>query len=228
MRTPDAKRLFKNIFSDAVKEPSAVLDEAAFPAYAHRNPLIDRLFWGRLSAVEDYLSARPPGAILDFGCGSGVMSYIMAGFSERVVASDIEPASFRRMESAVRFPGNIAFASAPELDSDRYLQYFDAIVALDVLEHVGDLTSILERFALLLQPGGVVVISGPTENKLYRLGRRIAGERFTGDYHVTNIGRIEEECRRHGRVQNIATLYPILPLFKVFSLHFAKRLNATD
>ena len=96
-------------------------------------------------------------------------------------------------------------------------------MALDVLEHVEDLTGILRQFEKLLRPTGVVVISGPTESALYRLGRRIAGQRFTGDYHVSNIGKVEAECRRHGSVQPIATLYPVLPLFKVFALRFEPR-----
>ena len=221
MRTLRAKRLFKRIFAVAVKERSAILDEAAFPAYAHCNPLIDRLFWGRLAQAERYLSRQSCGAVLDFGCGSGVMSYIVAGFSERVIATDIEPSTFGYMQSAVRFPENIAFASASELTAERYTHYFDVIVALDVLEHVDDLSGTLRGFATLIKPGGVVVISGPTENKLYQLGRKLAGKRFTGDYHITDIRRIEEECRHHGSVRNIATLYPILPLFRLFSLHFA-------
>ena len=107
-----------------------------------------------------------------------------------------------------------------DLKEERFQLSFDAIIALDVLEHVDDLTDILQQFRRLLKPGGIVVISGPTENGLYKLGRRIAGKRFTGDYHVSNIGRIEQECRRIGLVNKIATIYPMLPLFKVFSLQF--------
>lgn len=223
MRTLETKQLFKQAFRAAIREKSAVLDEAAFPAYAHRNPLIDHIFWGRLAAAERYLAPRSLGTVLDFGCGSGVMSYIISGFAQRVVATDIEPASFHRMQGAVDFPSNIVFANVLELASETYRRSFDAIIALDVLEHIEDLTGILRQFQTLLRPTGVVVISGPTENALYRLGRWIAGERFTGDYHVSNIRKVEAECCRHGSVQLIATLYPVLPLFKVFSLQFDEK-----
>ncbi|HAX69509.1 MAG TPA: hypothetical protein DCY14_07890, partial [Anaerolineae bacterium] len=50
------------------------LDEAAFPAYSHPNPLINWLFWQRLRKVMDYIQRPTPyEKILDFGCGSGVM-----------------------------------------------------------------------------------------------------------------------------------------------------------
>jgi 2-polyprenyl-3-methyl-5-hydroxy-6-metoxy-1,4-benzoquinol methylase len=220
LRTREAKKLFKQAFRKAIQEKSTILDEAAFPAYAHRNPVIDRVFWGRLAAAERYLATRSLQAVLDFGCGSGVMSFIVSGLAERVVATDIEPATLVRMQSAIAFPSNIVFASATELAGQTYMQSFDAIIALDVLEHIPDLTEVLRLFMNLLKPTGVVVISGPTENALYKLGRRIAGRRFTGDYHVSNIARIEAECRRHGHVQTIAVLYPVLPLFKVFTLQF--------
>jgi 2-polyprenyl-3-methyl-5-hydroxy-6-metoxy-1,4-benzoquinol methylase len=220
MRTQEARALFKKVFRESIREKSDVLDEAAFPAYAHRNPLIDHIFWGRLAAAERYISARPPKAVLDFGCGSGVMSYILSGLAERVVATDIEPTAFHVMQSAVGFPANIAFVSATELEEERYQLSFDAILALDVLEHVNDLRQVLLRFEELLRPGGVVVISGPTENPLYRLGRRLAGNRFTGEYHLSNIASIKAMCRQHGFVQPIAKLYRALPLFEVFSLQF--------
>jgi 2-polyprenyl-3-methyl-5-hydroxy-6-metoxy-1,4-benzoquinol methylase len=220
LRTLDAKQIFKRHFEAAIREKSAILDEAAFPAYAHRNPLIDRIFWGRLAAAEKFLATKSLKSVLDFGCGSGIMSYIMSGFAKLVVATDIEPATFNRMQQAVSFPRNVVFTTVPELASETYRRSFDAIIALDVLEHIEDLTGILGQFEKLLRPTGVVVISGPTESALYRLGRRIAGKRFTGDYHVSNVGKIEAECRRHGSIQPIATLYPVLPLFKVFSLQF--------
>jgi len=223
MRTPEAKQIFKRHFATAIQEKSAILDEAAFPAYAHRNPLIDRIFWGRLAAAEKYLATKSLDSVLDFGCGSGIMSYIMSGFAGRVVATDLEPATFNRMQQAVGFPRNVEFKAASELAAETYQRSFDAIVALDVLEHIEDLTGILRQFEKLLRPTGVVVISGPTESALYRLGRRIAGQRFTGDYHVSNIGKVEAECHRLGSVQPIATLYPVLPLFKVFSLRFKPR-----
>jgi 2-polyprenyl-3-methyl-5-hydroxy-6-metoxy-1,4-benzoquinol methylase len=223
LRTQEAKELFKNNFRTAIQDKSALLDEAAIPAYAHRNPFIDRIFWGRLAAAEKYLRTISPQTVLDFGCGSGVMSYIMAGFADRVVATDIEPEIFNRIRRVVAFPPNVVFATVLELAAETYRQSFDSIIALDVLEHIEDLSEVLRQFENLLRPGGVVVISGPTENALYRFGRKIAGKRFSGNYHVSDIRRVEAECRRHGSVQLIATLYPVLPLFKMFSLQFARQ-----
>jgi len=219
-RTESARRVFKEVLARAAGE-SGAFDEAAFPAYAHENLLIDRVFWGRLSAVERYFAAAPPGSVLDFGCGGGIMSFILAGLADRVIAFDIDTAAFERARSCVRFPERIELTDLRGAGASRWEGAFDAVVALDVLEHVTDLPGTLELLRRVLKPGGVAVISGPTENLLYRLGRRVAGRRFTGDYHVTDIGRIEDECRRRGAVKGVATIYPFLPLFRIFSLRFS-------
>src|SRR5690349_24852518 len=67
------------------------LDEAAFPAYSHRNPLINWLFWQRLRKVMDYIqSPTTYEKILDFGCGSGVMLPYLASISMQVTAMDVD------------------------------------------------------------------------------------------------------------------------------------------
>ena len=104
MRTPETRELFKQAFRNAIRDRSTVLDEAAFPAYAHSNPLIDRIFWGRLAVTERFLTRKNPQKVLDFGCGSGVMSHILSGIADWVVSTDIEPAAFVCMQSAVRMP----------------------------------------------------------------------------------------------------------------------------
>ncbi|MEN0046570.1 MAG: hypothetical protein AAF806_05905 [Bacteroidota bacterium] len=50
----------KSIFKTAIqgilaKKNSLLFDEAALPAYAHKNPLIDYLFWKRLSIVYHFI-----------------------------------------------------------------------------------------------------------------------------------------------------------------------------
>jgi predicted SAM-dependent methyltransferase len=58
----------------------------------------------------------------------------------------------------------------------------DSIIAASVLEHINDRQMVLSLMASKLTPTGRIVISCPTENLLYRLGRKIVG--FSGDYHL--------------------------------------------
>ena len=90
---------------------------------------------------------------------------------------------------------------------------FAAIFALDSLEHNDDIAPILAAFARALQPGGVFILSGPTESVLYKLGRAVAG--FSGHYPVQTIYDIERQvAERFSR--KARTLAPVgVPLFSI-------------
>jgi hypothetical protein len=59
-------------------------------------------------------------------------------------------------------------------------------------------------------------VSGPTENILYKIGRKLSGERFTGDYHVNNIGNIRKEFEKTMNVKTISKIIWPFVLFEVF------------
>jgi hypothetical protein len=74
---------------------------------------------------------------------------------------------------------------------------------------------LLEILVRKLAPGGVLILSGPTENGLYRLGRRIAG--FDGHYHETTIYHIEAVAERLLRRVAVRSVLPLAPLFRITS-----------
>ena len=195
------------------------LDEAGFPAYSHRNPLINWLFWQRLHKVMDYIETDAPYEhILDFGCGSGVMLPYLCGISKRVTAMDIDLLPFERVSRQRPFSANLTVHDASEVTlKDLPPASFDLIVATDVLEHVDDISGTLTDMKNLLRPGGQVVISGPTENILYKLGRKLAGPEYSGDYHERGILEVRELLKEQMQVIHIATLYWPMPLFSIFA-----------
>jgi len=195
------------------------MDEAGFPAYSHPNPLINWLFWQRLHKVMDYLERDAPYEhILDFGCGSGVMLPFLCGISTRVTAMDIDLLPFERISRQRTFPANLTVHDARELTlKDLPNTSFDIIVATDVLEHVDDLPGILADMGTLLKPGGQLVVSGPTENILYKIGRKLAGPEYSGDYHERGILEVRNLLAEQMQVIHIATLYWPAPLFEIFA-----------
>jgi 2-polyprenyl-3-methyl-5-hydroxy-6-metoxy-1,4-benzoquinol methylase len=195
------------------------LDEAGFPAYSHPNPLINWLFWQRLRKVMDYLEVDAPYEhVLDFGCGSGVMLPFLCRISARVTALDIDLLPFERVRRLRAFPANLQVNDAREVTlSDLPKASFDRIIATDVLEHVDDLPGTLAELRALLKPSGQVIISGPTENFLYQIGRKLAGPEYSGDYHERGILEVRKLLGEHMQVIPIATLYWPTPLFDVFA-----------
>ncbi len=70
----------------------------------------------------------------------------------------------------------------------------------------------------MLSPGGRLVVSGPTENIFYKLGRRVAGREYTGNYHERGIAEIKHELASLGRIEKIAMLCWPVPLFDLFAV----------
>jgi hypothetical protein len=75
----------------------------------------------------------------------------------------------------------------------------------------------LSELLALLKQGGQLIVSGPTENILYRIGRKIAGPEYSGAYHERGIAEIKNELTRIARIESIATLYWPIPLFEIFT-----------
>jgi 2-polyprenyl-3-methyl-5-hydroxy-6-metoxy-1,4-benzoquinol methylase len=195
------------------------MDEAGFPAYSHPNPLINWLFWQRLQVVMNHIEREAPyKQVLDFGCGSGVMLPFLCEISNRVIAMDIDLLPFERVSRQQAFPANLNVHNAREVTlKDLPPASFDLIVATDVLEHVDDLPGTLADMQVLLRPGGQVIISGPTENIFYKIGRALAGPEYSGDYHERGILEVRELLARQMQVIPIATLYWPVPLFDIFA-----------
>ena len=195
------------------------LDEAGFPAYSHQNPVTNWLFWQRLRKVMEYIKTDAPYEhILDFGCGSGVMLPYLCGISARVTALDIDLLPFERVSRQRPFPDNLQVHDANKVSLKSLPSTsFDLIIATDVLEHVDDLPGILADMKALLKPGGRVIISGPTENVFYKIGRKLAGPEYSGDYHERGIAEVRELLGQQIQVINIARLYWPIPLFDIFS-----------
>src|SRR5580658_2579975 len=73
------KTKFKECIQKVLKTNNSYeIDEAALPAYAHKNLLIDFIFWRRVEIAFKLASKNTSARVLDFGCGSGLLSYALA------------------------------------------------------------------------------------------------------------------------------------------------------
>jgi len=206
----------RNVLADSEK---GRFDEAGFPAYSSTNLLINWLFWKRLHIAMNHIEQSAPYEnILDFGCGSGVMLPFLAEQSKHVTAIDIDLHPLEQVKQHIPLAANVQTLDANHTPiSSLPPKSFDLINALDVLEHVQDLPQTLSLLMNLLKPNGQLVVSGPTENFLYQIGRKIAGPEYSGAYHERGIAEIKHELKRLARVEHIATLYQPIPLFEVFT-----------
>lgn len=199
-----------------VKEAFEQWEESCVPSYLHGNALAAFVSWERLfvaAKLANHLKPRPC-RVLDFGSSVGELSNILQydGDYEFV---EIDDASATFLEQQNNLAVRIHLEDAP-------LATYDLVFAIDSLEHNTNYGQLLSELSARLATDGVLILSGPTENFLYRLGRRIAG--FTGEYHHTTIFDIERQAAMELRLIGRRTVPFGLPLFRVTAW---KRLTTT-
>jgi SAM-dependent methyltransferase len=141
-------------------------------------PLVRRHPWWRARArlTLDLLAdagVRPPARVLDAGCGWGVTLDALEDRGYRAVGLDVSRPTLERIDRPGRdlieadltrpFPGDAGT--------------FDAVLALDVLEHLDDDRAAVARLARLARPGGIVLVSVPALPDLYSEFDAIQGHR---------------------------------------------------
>ena len=191
----DIKRQFKQI------------EESCIPSYIHKNLAAAGISWWRLAcAAKAYHRHHPKGPVLDFGAASGELFHVLQPTENYhfVELSD------KLSEALVNFNPEALRQTKDTMLPNNY----GAVFALDCLEHNDDIPELLELIQKTLTKDGLLILSGPTENWMYKLGRRLAG--FTGHYHTTNICDIERMSEAlFSKVEQRMIPLSITPLFSI-------------
>jgi 2-polyprenyl-6-hydroxyphenyl methylase/3-demethylubiquinone-9 3-methyltransferase len=108
--------------------------------------------------------------VLDLGCAGGFMAEAMAARGASVTGIDpatdaIAAARIHADASGLRIAYDVGVGEALPYPVAR----FDAVVCVDVLEHVADLHKVLAEVARTLRPGGLFLFDTINRNPLARL-----------------------------------------------------------
>jgi 2-polyprenyl-6-hydroxyphenyl methylase / 3-demethylubiquinone-9 3-methyltransferase len=98
--------------------------------------------------------------ILDIGCGGGILSEPLARLGADVVGADpakanVEAARLHAAEAGVAVDYRASTAEALADAGER----FDVVLAMEVVEHVADLSLFIKRCAEMVKPGGLMVVA---------------------------------------------------------------------
>jgi SAM-dependent methyltransferase len=162
-------------FTEPRLEPEdfAIYYPDSYSAYVPRARMRSRSLGERLDALRlegivrfgpyRKVLQRPPGRLLDVGCGTGDLAAVFMGHGWQV--SGIEPSSqaaeFAREAGVDAVNGTLA--DAPWEDS-----HFDAIVFNHSLEHIDKPAEALAEAARLLRPGGLLAVAVPNFGSWHR------------------------------------------------------------
>lgn len=123
--------------------------------------------------------------VLDFGCGSGYGTHLMAAHCQEIFGVDIaadavdfanERYSGDNLE--YRQIGNIETTPLPFDDGT-----FDAVISFQVMEHIEQVDKYLDEIRRVLRDDGIVIIATPDKTT-----RLFPGQRPWNEYHVVEYG----------------------------------------
>lgn len=139
------------------------------------NPLV-QLYESWLDALERH---RPPGRLLDVGCGTGLFLVVARRRGWRPVGvDDCAEAARHAIET---FGCDVRIGDVESLELD---ERFDAITMWDVLEHSRRPVNLLRTLRGALAPGGVLGVACPNQRNLMDVVAR-ALYRVSGG-HITS------------------------------------------
>jgi 2-polyprenyl-6-hydroxyphenyl methylase/3-demethylubiquinone-9 3-methyltransferase len=121
---------------------------------------------GRLGGFDRFID-WPKKDVLDLGCAGGFMAEAMAARGANVTGIDPAVEAIVAARSHARTGG---LSIAYDVGVGEALPYadgtFDAVVCVDVLEHVRDLKQVLAEVARVLRPGGLFLFDTINRNPM--------------------------------------------------------------
>jgi 2-polyprenyl-6-hydroxyphenyl methylase/3-demethylubiquinone-9 3-methyltransferase len=113
--------------------------------------------FGRVAKRLDSLAGL---RVLDIGCGGGILSEPLARMGAQVLGADpaaanIEAARVHAGEGGLAIDYRVTTAEALADAGER----FDVVLALEVVEHVADVSLFVKRCAEMVKPGGLLVMA---------------------------------------------------------------------
>jgi 2-polyprenyl-6-hydroxyphenyl methylase / 3-demethylubiquinone-9 3-methyltransferase len=98
--------------------------------------------------------------ILDIGCGGGILSEPLARLGAQVVGADPAEANIAAAKLHAEEAGvSVDYRATIAEDLADQGERFDVVLAMEVVEHVADLSLFLKRCAEMVKPGGLTVVA---------------------------------------------------------------------
>jgi ubiquinone/menaquinone biosynthesis C-methylase UbiE len=144
--------------------------------YYYSNSIVRRFFWGRLSSLLSLVD-WPQDTVLEIGFGPGVLFPSLANLSTLVVGTDLFDLEdfelVRNMCRSLRIEEKVRLLRGDAQNISLQQETCDIAIAMDVLEHIPDLSRSMKEIERILKRDGSFLACIPMENFYRRTARRL-------------------------------------------------------
>lgn len=159
--------------------------------YVHPHPVARDIFWQRLEILSEGLSqfTNAKQSVIDFGGGSGGFLRGLCNLYDNIEVIDLDPDDAQAIQAHYKLDN----AKIIKADITQWMpeEPRDIVIATDVLEHFEDMDMPIKRIHEYLTPTGMLAISVPSENWIYRLGRIVVRKTKPKDHYHAGADIIE-------------------------------------
>lgn len=127
---------------------------------------IDPAFAKRARFIVNSIHSHKPGRVLDIGCGRGFYTKIVSYFPfvKEIQGIDANPEYVIRAKNNVGNDKRITIQVGSIYKLPFKDNYFDCIIASEILEHLTDDTKAISELHRVLKRGGTLLVSVPNKN----------------------------------------------------------------
>ncbi len=134
---------------------------------------------------------RPGARVLDVGCGGGLLSLPLAAGGWRVKGVDLSPSSLDAARARLAPGADAEFSVGDALDLREGPDAYDAVLVMDLLEHLEEPARAVAEAARALKPGGVLLFHTFNRTPLsWLLAVKGIGLVTTGGPHNVHVYRL--------------------------------------
>lgn len=127
---------------------------------------IDPAFAKRARFIFKNINAHKPVKVLDIGCGRGYYTKLTSlfPFVKEIQSIDANPEYVKRAKKNVGNDKRITIQTGSIYKLPFKDNYFDSIIASEILEHLDDDKKALKELYRVLKKGGILLVSVPNKN----------------------------------------------------------------
>jgi 2-polyprenyl-3-methyl-5-hydroxy-6-metoxy-1,4-benzoquinol methylase len=132
--------------------------------------------------IKELIKGRETKKALEFGCGTGILSFWLKNFFQHVTLVDNSVGMIDVLKEKVSSNGTKHFNPVlVDIENENFEGKFDVVYSIMALHHVGNVESVIQKLSGLLVPGGMLIIADlveedgtfhtdPEENKMVHKG----------------------------------------------------------